>query len=87
MIGRAGDLLPIRRRRHRIHDGNGMGPTGAVSTTPRCSTLFLLALRADELSDSLKITMLLGQYFTKHYRGHFYSAQNLNRAVPPTTRP
>jgi amidase len=38
--------------------------------------------RADELSDSLKITMLVGQYFTKHYRGHFYSkAQNLNRKL------
>jgi amidase len=38
--------------------------------------------RADELSDSLKITMLLGQYFTKHYRGHFYAkAQNLNRKL------
>jgi amidase len=38
--------------------------------------------RADELSDSLKITMLLGHYFTKHYRGHFYAkAQNLNRKL------
>jgi amidase len=38
--------------------------------------------RADELSDSLKITMLVGHYFTKHYRGHFYSkAQNLNRKL------
>ena len=38
--------------------------------------------RADELSDSLKITMLLGQYFTKHYRGHFYAkAQNLSRKL------
>ena len=38
--------------------------------------------RADELSDSLKITMLLGQYFSKHYRGHFYAkAQNLNRKL------
>jgi len=26
--------------------------------------------------------MLLGQYFTKHYRGHFYAkAQNLNRKL------
>jgi amidase len=38
--------------------------------------------RADELSDSLKITMLLGEYFTKHYRGHFYAkAQNLSRKL------
>ena len=63
--------------------GNGMGTNwrGLYNTT-------LLDAhsgwrhRADELSDSLKITMLLGQYFTKHYRGHFYAkAQNLNRKL------
>ena len=38
--------------------------------------------RADDLSDSLKVTMLLGHYFTKHYRGHFYAkAQNLSRKL------
>ena len=38
--------------------------------------------RADELSDTLKISMLLGHYFTKHYRGHFYAkAQNLSRKL------
>ena len=63
--------------------GNGMGTNwrGLYNTT-------LLDAhsgwkhRADELSDSLKITMLLGHYFTKHYRGHFYAkAQNLNRKL------
>ena len=63
--------------------GNGMGTNwrGLYNTT-------LLDAhsgwkhRADELSDSLKITMLLGQYFTKHYRGHFYAkSQNLNRKL------
>jgi amidase len=63
--------------------GNGMGTNwrGLYNTT-------LLDAhsgwkhRADELSDSLKITMLLGQYFNKHYRGHFYAkAQNLNRKL------
>src|ERR1700724_2402741 len=63
--------------------GNGMGTNwrGLYNTT-------LLDAhsgwhhRADELSDSLKITMLIGQYFTKHYRGHFYAkAQNLNRKL------
>jgi amidase len=63
--------------------GNGMGTNwrGLYNTT-------LLDAhsgwhqRADELSDSLKITMLLGQYFTKHYRGHYYAkAQNLNRKL------
>jgi amidase len=38
--------------------------------------------RANELSDTLKISMFLGQYFTKHYRGHFYAkAQNLSRKL------
>jgi len=38
--------------------------------------------RADELSDPLKLTMVLGEYFIKHYRGHFYAkAQNLTRQL------
>ena len=38
--------------------------------------------RADELSESLKITMVLGEYFIKHYRGHYYAkAQNLSRQL------
>lgn len=38
--------------------------------------------RADELSDTLKITMLLGEYFITHYRGHYYAkAQNLSRKL------
>ena len=38
--------------------------------------------RADELSDSLKISMFLGEYFQRHYRGHFYAkAQNLSRKL------
>ena len=38
--------------------------------------------RADDLSDSLKISMMVGQYFLTHYRGRFYAkAQNLARKV------
>jgi amidase len=38
--------------------------------------------RADELSDTLKNTMLLGHYMTKHYRGHYYAkSQNLVRRL------
>ena len=38
--------------------------------------------RADELSDTLKVSMFLGHYFVKHYRGHFYAkAQNLSRKL------
>jgi amidase len=36
--------------------------------------------RADELSDSVKATMLVGHYFNKHFGGHFYAkAQNRSR--------
>ncbi len=38
--------------------------------------------RADELADTLKITMMLGHYFTKYHRGHYYAkAQNLSRRL------
>ena len=38
--------------------------------------------RADELSESLKNTMLLGHYMVTHYRGHYYAkAQNLVRRL------
>lgn len=63
--------------------GNGMGTNwrGLYATT-LLDAHSAWKHRADELSDSLKITMLLGQYFTKHYRGHFYAkAQNLSRKL------
>ena len=38
--------------------------------------------RADELSETLKLTMVLGEYFIQYYRGHFYAkAQNLSRQL------
>jgi amidase len=38
--------------------------------------------RADELSDSLKNTMLLGHYMVTRYRGHYYAkAQNIVRRL------
>ncbi len=38
--------------------------------------------RADELSDTLKICMFIGQYYLKHHRGHYYAkAQNLARQL------
>ena len=38
--------------------------------------------RADELPDTLKITMLLGEYFIQNHGGHFYAkAQNLGRQL------
>jgi len=63
--------------------GNGMGTNWrGLYTTSLLDAHSAWKHRADELSDSLKITMLLGHYFTKHYRGHFYSkAQNLSRKL------
>lgn len=38
--------------------------------------------RADELSDSLKVSMFIGEYFIRHYRGRFYAkAQNQARRL------
>lgn len=38
--------------------------------------------RADELPDTVKLTMVLGEYFTTHYNGRYYAkAQNLARRV------
>ena len=38
--------------------------------------------RADELSDTLKTTMLFGKYMLNKYRGHYYAkAQNLARKL------
>src|ERR1700694_5238724 len=63
--------------------GNGMGTNwrGLYNTT-LLDAHSAWRHRADELSDSLKITMLVGHYFTKHYRGHFYAnAHNLHRKL------
>ncbi|MFL6819664.1 MAG: amidase [Bradyrhizobium sp.] len=63
--------------------GNGMGTNWrGLYNTALLDAHSAWRYRADELSDSLKLTMLLGQYFGKHYRGHFYSkAQNLSRKL------
>ena len=38
--------------------------------------------RADELSHSLKMTMMIGEYMLKHHRGHYFAkSQNLNRQL------
>jgi amidase len=63
--------------------GNAMGTNWrGLYTTSLLDAHSAWKHRADELSDTLKITMLLGQYFTKHYRGHYYAkAQNLSRKL------
>jgi amidase len=63
--------------------GNGMG-TGwkGLYTTSLLDYHANWRSRADELSDTLKICMFIGQYFLKHHRGHYYAkAQNLSRRL------
>ncbi len=63
--------------------GNGMG-TGweGMYTTSLLDFHANWRSRADELSDTLKISMFVGQYFLKHHRGHYYAkAQNLARQL------
>ena len=63
--------------------GNGMG-TGweGMYTTSLLDFHANWRSRADELSDTLKICMLMGQYYLKHHRGHYYAkAQNLARQL------
>ena len=63
--------------------GNGMG-TGweGLYTTSLLDYHANWRARADELSDTLKISMLVGQYYLKHHRGHYYAkAQNLSRQL------
>jgi amidase len=63
--------------------GNGMG-TGwkGLYTTSLLDHHASWPTRGDELSESLKITMFTGEYFQRHYRGHYYAkAQNLARKL------
>ena len=63
--------------------GNGMG-TGweGMYTTSLLDFHAHWRSRADELSDTLKISMFIGQYYLKHHRGHYYAkAQNLARQL------
>ena len=63
--------------------GNGMG-TGweGLYTTSLLDFHANWRQRADELSDTLKICMFIGQYYLKHHRGHYYAkSQNLARQL------
>jgi amidase len=63
--------------------GNGMG-TGwkGLYTTSLLDHHANWRSRADELSDTLKICMFIGQYFLRHHRGHYYAkSQNLSRRL------
>ena len=63
--------------------GNGMG-TGweGLYTTSLLDFHANWRSRADELSDTLKVCMFIGEYFLKHHRGHYYAkSQNLSRKL------
>ena len=66
--------------------GNGMGFNWkGLYTTSLLDAHANWRSRADELSRTLKISMLAGEYFIKHHRGHFYAkAQNLSRLLRKT---
>ena len=63
--------------------GNGMGTNWrGLYTTSLLDAHSQWKHRADELSETLKVSMLIGHYFIKHHRGHFYAkAQNLSRKL------
>jgi len=64
-------------------NGNGMGFNWkGLYTTSLLDAHSAWRSRADELSHSLKVSMMAGEYFIKNYRGHFYAkAQNLSRVL------
>ena len=63
--------------------GNGMGMNWKGQyTTSLLDAHAAWRERADELSDSLKVCMLIGEYFIRHYRGHYYAkSQNIARRL------
>ena len=64
-------------------NGNGMGFNWkGLYTTSLLDAHANWRARANELSQTLKLSMMVGEYFMKQYRGHFYAkAQNLGRLL------
>ena len=64
-------------------NGNGMGFNWrGLYTTSLLDAHADWRARANELSPSLKLCMMVGKYFMRDYRGHFYAkAQNLSRVL------
>ncbi len=63
--------------------GNGMGFNWeGMYTTSLLDAHASWRARANELSRTLKLSMIVGEYFISEYRGHFYAkAQNLSRML------
>jgi amidase len=66
--------------------GNGMGFNWkGLYTTSLLDAHANWRARANQLSRTLKISMLAGEYFLRQYRGHFYAkSQNLGRLLRKT---
>jgi len=66
--------------------GNGMGFNWeGLYTTSLLDAHANWRARANQLSRTLKVSMLAGEYFLKQYRGHYYAkAQNLSRLLKKT---
>jgi amidase len=66
--------------------GNGMGFNWeGMYTTSLLDAHANWRARANQLSRTLKISMLAGEYFIRTYRGHYYAkAQNLSRLLKKT---
>jgi amidase len=66
--------------------GNGMGFNWeGLYTTSLLDAHANWRARANQLSRTLKISMLAGEYFIRQYRGHYYAkAQNLSRLLKKT---
>jgi amidase len=66
--------------------GNGMGFNWeGLYTTSLLDAHANWRARANQLSRTLKISMMAGEYFMRQYRGHFYAkAQNLSRLLKKT---
>lgn len=63
--------------------GNGMGMNWkGLYTTSLLDRMASWRSRADELADTVKIGMLVGEYAIRHHRGHYYAkCQNLARKL------
>jgi amidase len=78
--------IALEGQQAQMMHGNGMGFNWeGLYTTSLLDAHANWRARANELSRTLKISMLAGEYFLRQYRGHFYAkAQNLSRLLRRT---
>ncbi len=75
--------IAIEGLQAQMMNGNGMGFNWrGMYTTSLLDAHAAWRARANELSPSLKVCMMAGEYLMRDYRGHFYAkAQNLSRVL------